>query len=588
MYIENLKGPEDLKNLGIKELESLAEEMRQALIIRASKHKGHVGPDLGFIEASIALHYVFNSPLDKIVYDVSHQTYPHKMLTGRQDAYLYEEKYDDVSAYSNPKESDHDFFEIGHTSTSIDLAAGMAKARDLKGDKYNVIAVIGDGSLSGGEALEGLNIAGEFDSNFIILVNDNQMSIAENHGGLYKNLQALREGNGKASTNLFTAMGLDYCYLEDGNNIEKLIEVLSKVKDRDKPVVVHINTLKGKGYKPAEDNKERWHWSLPFDLQTGEVKAEYRSEGESYQRITAQYLLKKMEADKNVIAIAAGVPSALGFTRSVREKAGKQYVDVGIAEQSAVALASGIAANGGKPVFGTSSTFLQRAYDQLAQDVAINKSPVTILATDASIFGMNDVTHVGFYDLAMIANIPEIVYLAPSGKEEYLAMLEWSIEQQDHPVVIRVPADDVTYADYEVRKDYGDIGRFQVTKEGESVAILAPGTFYNLGKNVAELLENEVGIAPTIINPGFVSHIDKGLLEELERNHKLVVVLEDGILEGGFSSKISQFYSLSNMKVKAFGLNKKFYDRYDYDEIMIQHNLTPKQIVAEIKRILSA
>ena len=584
MYIEKIHGPQDVKKLNEDELVELADEMRKALIKRASIHMGHVGPDLGFIEPTIALHYVFDSPKDKIVYDISHQTYPHKMLTGRKDAYLYEEHYNDVSAYSNPKESEHDYFEIGHTSVSIDLALGMAKARDLTSKEGNVIAVIGDGSLSGGEALEGLNIAGEFDRNFIIVFNDNQMSIAENHGGMYRSLKALRESNGTASDNLFKAMGLDYIYVQNGNEIHDLIQAFSSVKDSTKPVVVHINTLKGKGLKFAEDNKEQWHWHLPFYLDTGEVKPEYQWDGENYSDITANFLLAKMKKDPSVVVVTSGVPGTAGFTPAKRQEAGKQFMDVGIAEQSGVAVASGIAKNGGKPVYFTEATFIQRAYDQIAQDVSINHSPITILAFDGSIYGMSDVTHVGFYDLAMMSNIPDVVYLAPASKEEYLAMLDWSIEQQEHPVVIRVPAVDVCTADYPVRTSYDKIGKFTVTKQGNRVAIIAPGTFYTMGQEAVQLLSEKYQVNATLINPGFVSHIDEELLEELKKDHQLVAVLEDGVIEGGFSPKIGMYYANSDMKVLAFGLKKAFYDMYDTEALLEENHLTPKHIAEDIMK----
>ena len=304
MILENINSPEDVKKLSREGLNLLSGEIREALLHRLSDHGGHFGPNFGMVEATIALHYVFNSPEDKIVFDVSHQSYPHKMLTGRKDAYLYPEKYDDVSGYSEPSESAHDHFVIGHTSTSVSLAGGLAKGRDLKGEKGNVIAVIGDGSLSGGEAFEGLDYAGELGTNFIIVVNDNQMSIAENHGGLYRNLQELRESQGTCPCNFFKAMGLDYLYVDQGNDIGSLISAFQKVKDIDHPVVVHINTLKGKGYRPAEEHKEPWHYCAPFVIETGEPRHKPEG-GEDYGTLTADYLLKKMKEDRRVVGITA-------------------------------------------------------------------------------------------------------------------------------------------------------------------------------------------------------------------------------------------------------------------------------------------
>lgn len=583
MYLENIQSPADVKKLPMDALAVLADEMRAALFNKLSAHGGHFGPNLGFAEATVALHYVFNSPTDKIVYDVSHQTYCHKMLTGRKDAFLYAEKYDDVSGYSNPQESAHDFFTVGHTSTSVSLACGLAKARDLKGDTENIIAVIGDGSLSGGEALEGLDFASELESNLIIVVNDNQMSIAENHGGLYGNLQLLRDTDGKAECNLFKSFGLEYVFVRDGNNLAELIPAFASVKDSNHPVVVHICTQKGKGFLPAEQDKESWHWCMPFDPETGAPKITF--EGEDYSEITAEYLLKKMEADKTVVAITSGTPAVLGFTEERRKQAGKQFVDVGIAEETAVALASGIAANGGKPVYGVYSTFLQRTFDQLSQDLCINNNPATILVFSASIYGMNDVTHLGIYDIPMIANIPNLVYLAPTTKEEYLAMLEWSVEQQKHPVAIRVPGGEVISDSREVKTDYSDLNRFTVAQHGSKVAVLALGTFFPLGERVAEKIKADTGIQPTLVNPQFVSGLDTDLLREIAKMHDTVITLEDGLLDGGFGEKVARFYGNSPVRVLNYGYQKEFLDRYNAEDILKENRLTVEQIAEDVMRV---
>lgn len=584
MYLENIKSPIDVKKLNNNELKTLAEEMRTALLQKLSIHGGHFGPNFGMVEAIIALHYVFNSPKDKFVFDVSHQTYCHKMLTGRNEAFLYQEHYDDVSGYSNPDESDHDFFTIGHTSTSVSLACGLAKARDLKGDDENIVAVIGDGSLSGGEALEGIDFASELNSNMIIVINDNDMSIAENHGGLYKNLKLLRDTNGKAECNLFKAMGLDYVFVKDGNNIEELISAFNSVKDSKTPVAVHICTEKGKGYALAEKDKESWHWCMPFDIETG--KSKFTFEGEDYSSVTASYLLNKMKADKTVAAITSATPTVLGFTKDKRDEAGSQFIDVGIAEETAVALASGMAKNGAKPVYGVYSTFVQRTFDQLSQDLCINKNPATIVVYWASIYGMNDVTHLGIYDIPMIANIPEMVYLAPTTKEEYLAMLDWSIEQTDHPVAIRLPGGNMISDGKKVTKDYSKLNTYEVVSEGGEVAIIALGTFFELGKEVAKLVEEKTGVKATVINPVYITGIDKDLLENLKANHKAVITLEDGILDGGFGEKIARFYGNSDVKVINYGYEKKFLDRYDANEIIKLSRLTKEQITEDIENIL--
>lgn len=584
MYIENINSPADVKKLNIMQLNVLAEEMRYALLTRASKHGGHFGPNFGMVEAIIAMHYVFDSPKDKIVFDVSHQCYPHKMLTGRKDAYLYEEHYDDVSGYTNPYESEHDFFTVGHTSTSISLACGLAKARDLNGEDGNVIAVIGDGSLSGGEALEGLDFASELNSNMIIVANDNDMSIAENHGGLYANLKLLRETNGQAECNLFKAMNLDYIYVDKGNDIASLIEAFEKVKDTKKAVVVHINTLKGKGYAPAEQNKEQWHWHMPFDIATGESL--FKGGEPDFSDASLVYLLKKMDEDKSVVAITAGTPTVMGFTADMRAKAGKQFVDVGIAEETAVALASGIAANGGKPVFGVYSSFIQRAYDQITQDVCINGNAVTFAVFAGSVYGMNDVTHLGLQDIPMLNSIPGLIYLAPVTKEDYIAMLDWSLSQNDYPVAIKVPGGRMISTGTPVTKDFSKLDTYEVTKKGSRVAILGLGTFYENAVKAADILKASHGIDATVINPYYISGIDADTLNELKKDHTVVATLEDGYLEGGFGAKIAAFYGSSDMKVLNFGIKKEFIDRYDVAEVLKDNHLTPEQIAEDIAATL--
>ena len=579
--LERIISNQDVKKLNINELNELAKDMRNALLFKLSHKGGHVGPNLGFVEATIALHYVFNSPYDKFVFDVSHQSYCHKMLTGRKDAFTTESHFGDVSGYTNPEESEHDFFNVGHTSTSISLACGLAKARDLLGGKENIIAIIGDGSLSGGEALEGLDFAGELDSNFIIVVNDNDMSIAENHGGLYKNLKELRDSNGQSPCNLFKAMGLDYMYVDDGNDISKLIDAFNKIKDSEHPVVVHINTLKGKGYTAAETDKENWHWHIPFNIENGEGL--FKFDAEDYDTLTCDYLMDKMKKDPAVVTVVAGVPTNIGFTEEKRKEAGKQFVDVGIAEEHAVAMVSGIAKNGGKPVFATHSSFMQRTYDQISQDLCINNNPATLLVNTASVFGMNDVTHLGIFDIPMISNIPNIVYLAPTSKAEYFAMLDWSIEQNEHPVAIRIPCNGVINDNRVPDKDYGNLNKFKVEAAGKKVAIIALGDFYQIGEELSKAVKNEFGFMPTLINPRYITGIDKEFLESLKNEHNIVITLEDGILDGGFGQKIASYYGNSPMKVLVYGLKKEFIDRYNYNDILIENGITSDQIIEVLK-----
>ena len=583
MYLERIDGPNDVKKLSLEQMNVLAQEMREALFRKLSKHGGHFGPNFGMVEATIAMHTVFDSPKDKMVFDVSHQSYCHKMLTGRKDAFLYEEHYDDVSGYSEPSESAHDFFVIGHTSTSVSLACGLAKGRDLLGGSENIIAIIGDGSLSGGEALEGLDFAAELNSNLIIVVNDNDMSIAENHGGLYQNLKQLRDTDGKAACNLFRAMGLDYVFVKNGNDIPSLIETFKQIKDSTYPVVVHICTQKGKGYAPAEQDKETWHWCMPFDPETG--KPLLADAGEDYSELTAQYLLEKMKKDPAVVGITSATPPILGFTPDRRKLAGKQFVDVGIAEETAVALASGIAANGGKPVYGVYSTFIQRTYDQLSQDLCVNSNAATILVFAASVYGMNDVTHLGIYDIPMMANIPNLVYLAPTTKEEYMAMLDWSVEQNNVPVAIRVPMQ-VVASGVPCTKDFSQYNTYEVTQKGSRVAVIGLGNFYALGQDAAQEIAKQTGVQPTVINPMYITGVDEELLESLKAEHDIVITVEDGILDGGFGEKIARFYGRSDMKVLNYGLKKEFLDRYDAEDVVKRNRLTAGQIAGDAIALL--
>lgn len=582
--IERINEATDVKKFKVDELDKLAAEIREALFNRLTKIGGHFGPNFGIVEAEIALHYVFNSPTDQFVFDVSHQSYPHKILTGRKAGYIYEDHFSEDSGYTNPDESEHDLFNVGHTSTSISLATGLVKARDLKGEKRNVIALIGDGSLSGGEAMEALNVAGsELDSNLIIIVNDNEMAIAENHGGIYKNLSKLRETKGRAENNIFKAFGLDYMYVENGNDIPTLIDAFKKVKDIEHPIVVHIHTEKGLGYKIAEENKEAWHWCMPFNRETGLSTIDF-GDGEDYTSITADYIVKKVKKDKDVLVITPAMPMAVGLSPELREELGDQYIDVGIAEEQAVAMASGAAKNGAKPLVVTNMTFIQRTYDQISQDVCINNNPVTILLNYTSFAGLTDVTHLGIFGISAFSNIPNLVILAPSSKSEYINMLDWSLDQKEHPVMILIPGNEVT--ERESDKDYDNIGKFKVEKQGEKAAIIALGDFYQMGESLAVAVKEKLGFTPTLINPRFASALDTDLLEEIGHNHSLVVTLEDGIVDGGFGHKIAAFYSASNVKVKNYGFEKKFYDRYNPAELLKELGMTNEAMVNDIKELL--
>ena len=579
--LDKIDTPKDLKSLNAQELNLLADEMRELIIKKVNTTGGHLGPNLGIVETTIALHYVFNSPIDKIVFDISHQCYPHKIITGRKECFTNPESYLKYTGYTAPEESEHDFFKVGHTSTSVSLATGLAKGRDLKGTKENIIALIGDGSLTGGEALEGLNNAAVLKSNMIIVINDNDMSIAENQGGICNLLTELRLKKGQVENNFFKSLGFEYFYLDEGHDIQKLVELFSKVKDTDHPVIVHIHTQKGKGFKPAEVNKEPFHWILPNTLD--HLNDEPQQTVEDYNSITKDYLLNKIKEDSSTIVMTAATPGVFGFDKQYREKLGKNYVDVGIAEQQAVAMASGIAKEGAKPVLCLMSSFIQRTYDQLSQDLALNNSPATILLYWGGISSA-DATHLCTFDIPLISNIPNIVYLAPTCKEEYMRMLDWSIEQNEYPVVIRVP-NNITYSGTEDNTDYSVLNKFKTEVKGSDIAIIAVGDFFELGKELKSEIAKELNINATLINPVYLTGVDENLLNSLKQDHKIVITLESGVLDGGFGEKISRFYSNSDMKVLNYGAKKEFTDRVPLDELYKRYRLTPQLITEDIKKI---
>ncbi len=580
--LDKVNSPDDLKKLDIKEMYELSNEMRELIIKKVNTTGGHFGPNLGIVETTIALHYVFNSPVDKFVFDVSHQCYPHKMITGRKEGFLNPESYLKYTGYTAPEETDHDLFKIGHTSTSISLATGLAKGRDLLGGRENIIALIGDGSLTGGEALEGLNNAAVLGSNIIIIVNDNDMSIAENQGGICNMLTELRENNGEVENNFFKSLGFEYHYISDGHNLEKLIETFSEVKDTDHPVLIHIHTIKGKGFEPAVVNKESFHWILPNTLD--HLNDEPSEQGESYESLTKDYILSKANAGEPIVAMNAATPGVFGWNKEFRNKLGSHYIDVGIAEQQATGMASGIAKRGGKPILAFMSSFVQRTYDQLSQDMALNNAPVTMLIFWGGISNA-DATHLCTFDIPLISNIPNIVYLAPTCKEEYLRMLDWSYNQNEHPVAIRVPFE-LTTSGVEDKTDYSILNKYQMVEKGEKVGIIALGSFFRKGKEVKELLKKECGINATLINPRFITGIDKDMLEDLKSNHSVIVTLEDGELDGGFGEKITRFYGGSSIKVLNFGSHKEFTDRTPIEELYQRYHLTNELIVQDIKNVL--
>ena len=587
MYIEKIHSPADLRKLEVSELKIVADEVRDAVLNRVSRHGGHVGPNLGFTEATVALHYVFDTPTDKLVFDVSHQTYPHKILTGRAHGFLDDADTRAISGYSSPIESpEYDYFEIGHTSTAISLATGLQKGRDVLGGTENIVAIVGDGSLSGGEAFEGLNTAAALGTNIIIVVNDNEMSIAENHGGLYANLRLLRETYGQAELNFFKTFGFDYYYLENGHNLASLVDIFRRVKDTPHPTVVHIHTEKGHGYAPAVEKQEAWHYRSPFDRETGKSTGP-RDKSEYMPSLLGDFLREEMKRDPKLVVVASAVPMGLGFTADRRREAGAQYIDVGIAEEEAVALASGMAKRGARPVYFTYATFLQRTYDQIAQDLCVNGNPAVINVLGASIFGMNDFTHICFFDIAMLSHIPNLVYLAPTTYEELVAMQTWAIRQDKHSVAIRVPEGEVYHTSEPVDTDYSALNTFRVGHRGSRVALIAAGNFYQKGDRVRQLL-TEQGIDATLINPRYLTGVDEALLDELKKDHTVVATLEDGTLDGGFGERIARHYGPSAMRVLNFGVKKQLYDRYDVDELLRENHLTDEQIAEDVLATLAA
>lgn len=592
MLLTQTTTPEDVKALDRAELPQLCGEIRHAILESSAAVGGHVAPSLGVVELTVALHRVFNSPIDKIVFDVSHQTYAHKALTGRAYTYIDPERYGEASGFANPDESEHDLFAMGHTSTSVSLGCGLAHARDLAGDTYNVITVIGDGSLSGGLAFEGFNNAAELDSNLIIIVNDNDQSIAENHGGLYRNLAELRASNGTCERNVFRAMGLDYRYLDAGNDVLALVDALQELRDIDHPIVLHVSTAKGKGFEPAQNDPERWHHVGPFDMATGrKLCPGHPSEPapRTYADITGEALSAAIERDPQVVGITAATPYIMGFTPELRAAAGKQFVDVGIAEEHAVTFATALARSGAKPVFGVYGTFLQRAYDELWHDLCLNDAPATILVFGASIFGTTSETHLSFFDISMLGGLPNMRYLAPACMEEYLSMLSWSLDHREHPAAIRVPGiglvsrPDLAPAE---DTDYG-IARYDVVRQGRDVAVLALGDFFELGERVANRLAAEYGIEATLVNPRFATELDREFLDSLATEHRVVVTLEDGILDGGWGERVACYLACTPLRARTFGIAKSFPDRYDPNELLAQNGMTVENMTAEAVRLLN-
>lgn len=632
--LSSIHTPADVHALSAQQLRDLCLEIRATLLDYGKKHGGHIGSNLGVVELTVALHRVFDSPRDRFIFDVSHQSYVHKMLTGRAEAYLDQSRFDEVTGFTNPLESEHDSFVLGHTGTSISLACGLAKTRDMQrgaaGESTigNVIAIIGDGSLSSAIAFEGLNNAAEQGGNLIIIVNDNEMSIAEDFGGMYGQLAKLRTSNGMAELNLFKAFGLDYRYVEQGNDVDALVEVLNEVKDIDHPIVVHIHTTKGLGFndeteayngsdgcnqtnpQPHAGQCEANHWQDP-EVSLGKPLDARKYYGE----MAMASLERRFDNEPGLVVISPATPGSNGITRDFRERAGAHYVDTGITEEHAAAFAAGIARAGGRPVLATSATFFQRTFDQLQQELALNHVPATLLIFGAGISGADN-THSGTFDMTMFANVPDVTCLAPASGEQMLDMLAWATGPSEHGVVaIRMPGEQILALERAADMAFDPLqraeehdpavniagacpfARYQIVQPGKDVAILGLGNTMPLAAEITSALaendEEHAAITATLVDALQYSTMDAELLAMLADGHRLVVTLEDGQLEGGWGEKVTAFYAnssntkASRVRVLNFGAAKEFTDRVPLGELNERYGLTSETIVSRIRGILS-
>lgn len=632
--LSSIHTPADVHALSAQQLRDLCLEIRATLLDYGKKHGGHIGSNLGVVELTVALHRVFDSPRDRFIFDVSHQSYVHKMLTGRAEAYLDQSRFDEVTGFTNPLESEHDSFVLGHTGTSISLACGLAKTRDMQrgaaGESTigNVIAIIGDGSLSSAIAFEGLNNAAEQGGNLIIIVNDNEMSIAEDFGGMYGQLAKLRTSNGMAELNLFKAFGLDYRYVEQGNDVDALVEVLNEVKDIDHPIVVHIHTTKGLGFNDeteADNGSDGCNQTNP-QPHAGQCEANHWQDPEAslgkpldarkyYGEMAMASLERRFDNEPGLVVISPATPGSNGITRDFRERAGAHYVDTGITEEHAAAFAAGIARAGGRPVLATSATFFQRTFDQLQQELALNHVPATLLIFGAGISGADN-THSGTFDMTMFANVPDVTCLAPASGEQMLDMLAWATGPSEHGVVaIRMPGEQILALERAADMAFDPLqraeehdpavniagacpfARYQIVQPGKDVAILGLGNTMPLAAEITSALaendEEHAAITATLVDALQYSTMDAELLAMLADGHRLVVTLEDGQLEGGWGEKVTAFYAnssntkASRVRVLNFGAAKEFTDRVPLGELNERYGLTSETIVSRIRGILS-
>lgn len=613
-FLKNVNNPNDIKKLGIPDLNRLSDEIREFLVEHVSKTGGHLASNLGVVELTLALHRVFNMPSDKIVWDVGHQSYVHKIITGRKDQFDTLRQFKGLSGFPNPDESEYDIFRTGHSSTSISVGIGIARARDIKKESYNVVSIIGDGALSGGLAFEALNDAGNSKTKLIVVLNDNEMSISQNVGSLstylgklrmnpnyinfrddienkvkkiptigdtlFRNTHKLKESVKYFFVQgmLFEELGFKYMGPIDGHDIGMLTDAFNRAKKINGPVMIHVLTKKGKGYLPAENNPDVFHGIGPFEVTTG-IKE--KSNNVTYSAAFGEEMLKEAENNEKLVAITAAMPDGTGLT-AYAEKFKDRFFDVGIAEQHGVTLAAGLAVSGLKPVFAVYSTFLQRAYDQVVHDVCIQKLPVMLAIDRAGIVGDDGETHQGLLDISFLRSIPNITIVSPKDIKEFRMMLKWCFSY-NLPIAIRYPRGGDEKIDFS-KYDEIELGKWEVLNKGENIALLATGKMNQTAKKLGDRFRNK-GINITIINCRFIKPLDVKLLEKLFTTYSHIYTLEDNYVSGGFGSGVAEYALSKNYKgeIKIFGFPDEFiehgntgilYKKYSLDVDGLYYHIT--------------
>ncbi|MGL5749820.1 MAG: 1-deoxy-D-xylulose-5-phosphate synthase [Paraclostridium sp.] len=616
-YLDKVNSPKDIKNMSTHEMDLLAKDIRKFLVRSVSNTGGHLASNLGVVELTLALHKVFNSPSDKIVWDVGHQAYVHKIITGRKDNFRTLRQFNGLSGFPKENESEHDIFDTGHSSTSISIGAGLACSRDIKGENFSVISVIGDGSITGGMALEALNHIGYVKTKMIVILNDNEMSIDKNVGGMSKHLSSLIRNskvnrvkdevekilNVAPGGNLisktahkfkdsiisnfipqdcafFESIGIKYSGPIDGHDIDEIVSALEYANKQDGPVILHVITKKGKGYKFAEQEPHKYHGVSKFDIKIGIQE----SSNKSISSAVGDKLIDLANKDENVVAITAAMPSGTGLNK-FSDTYPSRYYDVGIAEQHAVAFACGLAKNNMKPYFAVYSSFLQRAYDQIIHDMAITNKNVTLLIDRAGLVGNDGETHHGMFDLSYLNSIPNISVMAPKDTKELELMMDLSLEI-DGPIAIRYPRGNSYFLEKGVYEPI-KLGQYEVINNGNDVAIFAIGNMVKQSIEAAEILKNK-GIQPTIVNARFLKPIDEELINEVLKTHRYVVTIEDNIVTGGFGSRINKFLIDNNYdnKILNIALDEEFIPHGDVNALYDSYGLSVDCIVDKVENLL--